>query len=56
MRKGGEKMRYKVKRTVYTRNGDAVLSLLRKGFKLQSVAYFVCNPTKQNFTLVKFGL
>lgn len=49
-------MKYKVKRTVYTRNSNTAISLLYKGFKLQSVSYFVSSPMKQNYTLVKFGL
>ena len=49
-------MKYRVKRTAYTCNSDTAISLLRKGYKLQSAAYFVSRPTSVSWTLVKFGL
>nr|DAH02172.1 MAG TPA: hypothetical protein [Caudoviricetes sp.] len=49
-------LKYRVKRVVYTSNSNTAISLLHKGFKLQSAAYFVSNSNLQHYTLVKFGL
>ena len=50
-------MKYKVKeRKFYTSNRKKARSLVRKGFHLQSIAYFVDGNGHRDFILIKNSL
>lgn len=47
-------MIYKIKcRKAFTTNSDRAISLIKNGFKLQAVSYFVTGTGKQFYTLSK---
>ena len=47
-------MSYKIKhRKIFTRSSETTISLLRKGYKLESVSYVVNGNGTRNYTLIK---
>lgn len=50
-------MVYHIKcRKVLTRRSDIAVSLLRKGYQLQSVSFIVNGNGTQNYTLIRYTL
>ncbi len=50
-------MKYKVRHhKILTRSTRATTSLLRKGYALQAVSYFINGSGAKNYTLIKHGL
>ncbi len=46
--------KFKVKPvTIHTKDSELVRTLLKKGYKLRSVAYFLDNPKDGDFTMSK---
>lgn len=47
-------MKYKVKQhKIHTYSSDTVMSMTRKGFRLQSIAHFVNGNGSQSYVLIK---